>query len=549
MKKYAIYITTALLLLLTQSCGEDFLDVNDDPYAVLDPNLEQMLTQTELNLGLLAGSDNIGVGEYLMTFVHQGIIRGDKYDIAGTAYMIEVGWGNVYTLSLLDLEVIIQEATQSNDMHYAGIAKILKAYTYSVLVDMYGDVPFSQACKIAEYPNPQWDQGENIYPALFDLLDEAIQNLQDNTAENTTPIGENDLFYNGDTDKWITLANSLKLKLYNQVRLVSGMYDATEVNALIAGDIIDEVGEDWECPFFAINSPEARNPDYTDEYGNPGAQYSISPWFYEVMKGDNPDIFNGIEDPRIPYYWFNQLAPGDDPDNTPEYRDEQFISIIFGSDGPNHNADVNNAETVLGFYPCGGRYDDGQGGTALTGQAEGTGDIPQRLLTKYDMLFIRAELAQAGLTTENARNLLSEAIDASFEKVQDYINSTSSSQSIPDIYNTQAHTDYRDAVLTQYDNASADKQMEIIMTQKWIAAFGTSLESYNDYRRTGYPTMYDPNTDVLVNGPAGHDGYTSCSRSYPFSLPWPSDELLTNPNAPAQKNPGVEASRVFWDIN
>lgn len=548
MKKYTIYIFTALLL-LTLSCGENFLDVNDDPYAVLDPNIKQMLTHSEINLGDLLGSDNIGIGEYLMTFVHQCIVRGEKYNIAGDAYMIEVGWSNIYTLSLMDLEVIIEEGTKSNDMQYVGIAKILKAYQYSLLVDMYADAPFTEAVQIIEFPYPAWDAGEVIYPALFTMLDEAIQHLQDETALNPTDLSTNDLYYGGNTDNWVTLANSLKLKLYNQVRLVPEMYNAAEVDNLIAGDIIDDVAEDWEFPYTSVNSPESRNPDYTDEYGNPGAQYSISPWFYEIMNGDNPNIFTDIQDPRMPYYWFKQLTPGDDPANEPEYRHGDFITIIFGSDGANHNNDLNASETVLGFYPCGGRFDDGLGGQAVTGQAEGTGDVPQRLLTKYDMLFIRAELAQAGLTSEDPRGLLTQAIDAAFEKLQVYINNTASTQNIPDIYNTQAHTDYRDSVLVDYDNGDSEKQMEIIMTQKWIAAFGTTLESYNDYRRTGYPVMYDPNTDVLVNGPAGHENWTSCSRNYPFSIPWPADDLTSNPNSPTQKNPGEESSRVFWDVD
>lgn len=549
MKKYAIYIFTALLFLV-QGCGDNFLDVNDDPYAILEPNIGQMLTHSQINLGDLLGSDNIGVGEYLMTFVHQAIVRGEKYNIPGDAYMIEVGWSNIYTLSLIDLEVILEEATNSNDMHYVGVTKIIKAYTYSLLVDMYGDAPYSQAAQFLEFPYPVYDAGETIYPGLFTMLDEAIAHLQDVDALNPTELGDNDLFYGGSLENWITLANSLKLKLYNQVRLVPGMFDATEVNNLIAGDIIDDVTEDWEFQYFPLNGKETRNPDYTDEYANPGAQYNISPWFYEIMNGDNADILTGIQDPRMPYYWFKQLAPGDDPDNTPEYRHGDFITVIFGSDGPNHNSDVNNAEAVLGFYPCGGRYDDGQGGLAQTGSAEGTGDIPQRLLTKYDMLFIRAELAQAGETSEDPRALLSQGIDASFEKLQAYINSTSSTQDIPDIYNTLAHTDYRDSVLVDFDAASSDKQMEIIMTQKWIAAFGTTLESYNDYRRTGYPVMYDPNTDILVNGPAGHEDWTSCSRNYPFSIPWPADDLAANPNSPAnQKQVGLDEARVFWDVD
>ena len=87
------------------------------------------------------------------------------------------------------------------------------------------------------------------------------------------------------------------------------------------------------------------------------------------------------------------------------------------------------------------------------------------------------------------------------------------------------------------------------MTQKWIAGFGTTVDLFTDYRRTGYPVMYDPNTDILVLGPADHETYTSTSRDYPKSLPWPDAEINLNLNAPSQKNISTDAARVFWDVN
>src|SRR5690606_2573071 len=96
----------------------------------------------------------------------------------------------------------------------------------------------------------------------------------------------------------------------------------------------------------------------------------ISPWLYEIMKGYNP-IFRGIEDPRIPYYIYNQLRASAAPATSLEYRDGGFVSIYFASDGPNRDQNNQNSISLYGIYPVGGRYDDGNGGTASA--SSGTG--------------------------------------------------------------------------------------------------------------------------------------------------------------------------------
>jgi len=96
---------------------------------------------------------------------------------------------------------------------------------------------------------------------------------------------------------------------------------------------------------------------------------------------------------------------------------------------------------------------------------------------------------------------------------------------------------YRDNVLSQFDGATSNGQLEIIMTQKWIASFGNSLVSYNDYRRTGFPRLHDGNADNL--------GVTVQTRQFPVSFPYDIGNLQLNPNAPAQRV--VAADKVFWD--
>ena len=92
------------------------------------------------------------------------------------------------------------------------------------------------------------------------------------------------------------------------------------------------------------------------------------------------------------------------------------------------------------------------------------------------------------------------------------------------------------------------------MTEKWIASFGNSINQYADYRRTGYPVLFDPNNASMAPGGfvTPPDGFAAtvpvkCVNQYPRSLPWPSDELSSNTNAPSQKNPATY--KLFWDIH
>ncbi len=542
MKKLKFYYIIGLFILLSSGCGKDFLDINKDPYAARNYNLGQMLTQSELHLANFYGFGGVGFGQVLATWVHHGNCRANSYVLQTDSYQVETPWENIYTGALEDLKIIIEKGTEEGNMIYVGIAKILKAQLFSLLVDMYGNVPFSQANNFLEYPKPIYDKGEDIYKQLFPLIDEAIADLQNTTAANKFTPGENDIYYGGDPSRWIRYAKTMKLKLYNTVRNVSGIYNEAEVNALLNDDIINNIEDDFQCIYYPITDPEARNPGYSTEYDDANSWFFVSPWFYETLMGFRSDIFRGIADPRMPYYWFNQLGGGREPDNAPEYWHGDFVTKIFGSDGPNANSDINNSHTVYGIYPIGGRYDDGQGGTV--DRNSGTGAAPQRILCYYDVLYIRAELAQVGKTSENARDLLEQAIHASFAKVDWVVEHSGTNQNVPVLAGT--YDDYLNAVMEEYDAEDEDGKLEIIMTQKWIANFGSTVECYNDYRRTGYPVMYDPNTHVFANGPDGHADFTSVSRGYANSFPYPENDQLLNANSPEQKNINDASGKVFW---
>lgn len=540
--KYKILVLLTAIALLT-SCGKDWLDINNDPNQPDKPYITLLLPGIQYDISDYLSSGYMNLGYITGVYVHQISSREsiDQYGIAPDD--AEGYWELLYSRPLTDLDLVIEVGTENDYMKYVGIAKVLKAYVYSQMVDIWGDIPYSEVNNI-DIIAPVFDDDAAIYAELFDMIDEGIAAMQNTASENLFEPGLDDLIYNGDMSKWIKAANTLKLKLYNQVRETT-LWDAAAVNTLLAGDLI-EAGDDFMMYFGTTNNPENRNPAMADEYSGSQISTYLSPWFFEIMNGENPDILNGTVDPRIPYYFCNQYRAGG-TENPPEYMNGDFVSIYFGGTGPNGDHAGRSTFTMIGFYPAGGRYDDGVGVGTLGGD-DALGNAPMRFITYPDRLFIEAELAaEEGINAANQRTLFEDAVRASFDLIDQIIAGTGDGGAVP-FSGLATDETYITNVMTEYDAATAEEQFEMIMTQKWIQSFGSNVDSYTDYRRTGYPVMFDPNTDPTDGGPDGSGPVPSqCTRGYPVSFPWPNSELDLNANAPDQKI--ITSTRVFWDID
>ncbi len=561
----SFYILTLFGFITLVSCKKT-LDINTDPNNPTTLTVSTILPAAEKALGdaLAIGNGNYGgLSQVLSVYTHQMSTREapDQYGASGQEFYVSNAWqtfyqsflgadGVIHPGVLNNLEQIIKDATATGNPRYAGIAKILKAYSYSQLVDVFGDVPFSEATKLVEGTRyPKFDDDAAIYPQLFTLLDEGIADV--NQEENIREPGDDDIIYGGDKDKWVKAANTIKLKLYTQIRKVQDV--SAQVTALLAGPLISETNESFLVPYGLNAATDNRNPAYGDYFATQRSNH-VSPWLYEIMKGYNP-IFKGITDPRIPYYIYNQLDADDAPDNATEYRDGPFVSIYFGSVGPFRDGAQQNSISVFGIYPIGGKYDDGSG-EPVNGTS-GTGSAPYRLITYADRLYLEAELINSGVIAGDAKAKLQAAIEESFAQVDYVVQDLIGDGSAPELIGTPEVTAYITAVLAKYDAGSVDKKLEIIMTQKWLSSVGSAVDQYTDYRRTGYPLLFDPNNPVMAPGgivqpPANGDPTNppqepvpvELSIDYPLSLPWYTQELETNPNAPAQKS--VSTYKVFW---
>lgn len=560
-KSMKTFIVLTICATLFMGC-ESYLDVDTDKDYPTEAPLNYLLTNIQVNISSIGAYDN-NMGRILSTYTHQFTSREDEdqYDVKVDDIQLANDWNATY-LALTDIETMISQGTASEDLIYVGIAQMQKAYIMANAVDLWGDVPFSEATKLTGgIFSPKFDNQKEIYATIFELIETAKTNIKSGKGKKPST---DDLIYSGKTEKWIRFANTFKLKLYNQTRLTSD-FDTAGFNALIAeNDFFKSIDDDFQFNHFNSISPSyERNTMFKESYESTQFGTYQSPWFYEILKGVNPSIHTGNPDPRMNYYFYNQLKPGEFPadqgdattgDPNADYWDKStgFFSIRFGSTGPDRDKSAENSYTYPGIFPCGGRYNDGNGGSVSTFDEDfsGKGIAPHRILTYDEFLYIQAELIQAGKLSGNAANKLEEAITASIAKVDQVVKNSGTNQTVPVLSGSTAVINFIANIISEFNAASAAKKMEIIMTQKWVGTFGDPADQYTDYRRTGYPVLANPKSTTPEYQLNNNDGFdlddsqTVLNNNFQWTFYWPQNELSNNSSAPAQKNPTTY--KPFW---
>ncbi len=136
-------------------------------------------------------------------------------------------WYNLYIYGLNNLGVVIEKAEADNDKATKLAATVIRAATFEALVDAFGDVPFTEAADVDNYPLPHFDNGADIYAGILAELDEALKGVD--PAE---MVCTNFLFSDGRADGWIKTANALKLRMLMRVSNVQNVQ--SQLAALIA---------------------------------------------------------------------------------------------------------------------------------------------------------------------------------------------------------------------------------------------------------------------------------------------------------------------------
>jgi Starch-binding associating with outer membrane len=393
-KKIILVISGGAILSLS-ACQKQ-LDINQDPN---NPSTDQatptlLFPAAEISAASAIGGELAIIGtlwsEYATQDVSSSQYRNfDSYNVTSTD--LNVDYNQLYTGALNDVQLILDKTKVSEDWNYNLMATVLKVYTYQVLVDLYDEVPYSDALQGSNNLQPAFNNGDSIYEALISSLDSALgKNF--NASTNTVP-GAEDYFFAGDMTKWIAFANTLKLKMY--LRMVNAKPAEAEagIKALYNANA-EFLTEDASITQW-VTTPNKQNPFYAENiYAlNTSTNLKASVTFITWLKKNN--------DPRIVSYFGTASPVGIDQGNylstNPTYKTAtvfvqhatdptQFISgpesyfmqaeareRFFGGDQAQtlYNAGVQAAFDFFGFdatsytgagdayeYPVGGTLDD-----------------------------------------------------------------------------------------------------------------------------------------------------------------------------------------------
>lgn len=558
------------ILLTVGSCETLDLDQLDNPSTLPPDKLDPVYVMNYVQLTL---PDFVySANSFTQRVTRQMAMTGGiSYNNAFAPVNFDNNWTTGY-LMLNSIKLMEPRARANEQTFILGATKVMRSYILLTMVDMYGDIPYSEALQGNDNPRPRFDKSEDVYAGIYQELNDAIVEL--NKTDNAIgALKARDLYYgsgnegNPNKDGWVKLANTLKLKMLVTSRVAGGFGGldlASEINSLVSsGKIINTSAEDFAFRYGTERDlPNSRHPQYNDHYEFGGGAYIANyfMWAVGVEKGS-------VVDPRLNYYFFKQATLGDNMnsqtvpcDGFPRpghYNLDEYASFYNGNirapfcisntsegaaflgrdhgDASGIPADV-DLRAVVGVYPAGGLIGspDWVSSSTNAGLKGGLGQGIMPMIMSSYVRFLKAEaILKISGVVGNAKAELEEGMKQSINKTVYLLPQYapgSVGTNIPSVAEFElSRANYIAFVLNRYDTATPAEQLQIIIKEYYVASWGNGIEPYNNYRRTGYPDNFQP---TVEDGPG----------EYFATALYPGASVTTNPNAPTN----VRTKQVFW---
>ena len=509
-RKIAIILITVTALV---SCTKDFKTINIDPNNSPSVPLNYLLSQTQLYIGGSAGDPGYATWRanliYALPTVQMFSSLSTFY--AGDKYLYQADLSEAYFVTqypsaikgLVDL--INQSKTDPKNINLLSIARIEKALQMSLITDLYGDVPYSEAGQgfLSTNFSPKYDAQKDIYADLLKELSEAGAAL---SASATTP-GTADFVYGGDVTKWKHFANSLMLRLAMRMQKVDAANAQSWAKKALDGGVMTSNAET-----FAI------------KYANDGGTASINSNSYNLGEADAPGHRNEVSkgsiqwsktlidmmklraDPRIST--ISILKSGDataaNQKGLPSGLDAGTLTALTGESGP----DAYSRPNPILYYA----------------------KDPYILLPYAEVEFMKAEAIERGWYTGSAATEYAAGQGAAVTQLAVNVGA-------PDLTGSVAA--YKAA--NPYPATTLADKLTQIHTEMFILNASTlnGFEGWANYRRTGLPVL------TPTNYPGNATGGTIMRR-----LIYPTSEQGLNVNykaAVAAQGAELFTTRMWWD--
>ena len=233
MKKLIIILSTVLFL---SSCDK-FLDINENPNYPTDVSDELLLTSSIASVTNVYCADWGLIGSFWSQHWAQNNTSSqykiyESYAISSNTNVIERSYRAMFVDGLSDNEIFLKKVEENENWGAYLMGAVIKAYGFQYLVDLYGNVPYSEAFLGAEKLNPVIDKGETIYADIYDLLVDALS--KDFNAFVPELYETNDIIFEGHLDDWMAFANSLRLRILLRQYDANSSFANTEISKLIS---------------------------------------------------------------------------------------------------------------------------------------------------------------------------------------------------------------------------------------------------------------------------------------------------------------------------
>lgn len=507
MKKHIIKIASLFLLIFNASC-DDYLDVNHDPN-VLETTDEAkiLLPSAEVNLAHTLMGWDIGFGGgYWSQYWTQSYTASQFKTLCEYESGSSTSFGDAYEEFtagvLIDTERIVELSEISGETGYAYISEALSIYTWQVMVDLWGNIPYFEALKGSEgITSPVFDDGVDIYADLETRIDALLA-----TDISTLSIVDEDFdfVFAGDLTKWELFANSLKLKLMMRQSETSGYNNADVISFINSASFLTESAKIEGSKYWDDTQEKKRHPMREFEEG--GAAYLST---NVIGCKTFIDYLDANGDPRLDVLF---TATG-----------TAHEGAFFGDFNSKEDSDSDGTIDELEDYS----------------EALFAADTDLMIISDWEINFFMAEAYARANDLVNAKTYYDLGVTASL--TQNGLGDTS-------IVTT--------GYATWVDGTTTEENIKQIAMQKWVAnANYQHGEAFIERNRTKYPSVNEINIkldrqDASNNFPVGDftisvNGRDRTNGNLPSSPVYPSDVLNRNINSPGQKANLLE--KVWWD--
>ncbi len=523
--QYTQHLLLAAVLLAFGACTGDFEDINRNPNQVTDGEMEAMNYRVGTKVLALEGLV-VPVQEHMYQFnesLSGGPFAGyigatvDTWQTKFETYNPSADWrkwpfANVITETYTPYKGIVDG---TEDEVANGLARLLRVAIMHRVTDSYGPIPYSKLENNASI-YVAYDAQEQVYATMFEELDLAIDLLGRNLSLPAEAWSRYDNVYSGNIARWLKYAHSLKLRMAMRLSYVNEGLARTKASEAIAGGVITDNADNA-----AMHAAENRTTlIYND-------------WSDHRVGADILSYMTGYADPRLEKMFL--------PNDAGEY-----VGIRIGIDCGSKSKAMTRCSNMIV-----------------------RSDTPYLWFNAAEATFLRAEYELRWGSAETARTLYEEAVALSFEergasgaeayvrdnlrRPADYVDPLEAGNDSPAAGTITVAWETPDEEAEKADReAVAERNLERIITQKWIAIFPLGVEAWSEYRRTGYPR--------LLPAIADKSGGTVDLARGARRLPYPIEEYQqNNANLQAairtldaeQKNGNrsgdVMGTRVWWD--